>query len=157
MPTTNAPDQLVHYVRNADRYSSTERLRFSDDRDDLEIGKAGYVTEEELSQAAMFGAILEATDEEELEKLGIEVPKKPEREIPLREMSLEELKALAKDEEADTTGAKSKDDYATAIEKARGLVQPEGQDSLPPTATTGPGVPTAQSQPAAGGSSTGAA
>lgn len=159
MSTTDTADKLVRYVRNADPNSANGKITFPDARPDLLIGYAGYVSEQEIASAAGYGLVLEATNKSELRELGIPLPEAPEPEaIPLREMPLDGpdgLKALAKAEDADTGGAKTKNDYATAIEKRRALVEGEGQASLPASAGVGPGAPVAASQPAGSGDTTG--
>lgn len=152
------PDTLVLYVRNADPSAATAALRFNDDRSDLEIGKVGWVTEDELHRAAAFGVTLEPIEESEAKERGLEIPPKlsevvAEEETPLRDRSLADLKTLAIDEydlDAETINKmRSKDEVATAIEDKQNA-QPEGTDSLPATATSGPTPPTTSGAGSAG-------
>lgn len=129
---------LVKYVRNADGNSATERLTFDDDRKDLLIGKVGYVTQAEVSRVAAYGIILESITEAEAEEQGLELPEPEVVEPPLRELSLDDLKDIAKDEGVEVAGLRSKDDFASAIESKRAGGQDEGRSSLPATAGTGP-------------------
>lgn len=144
--------KLVRYVRNADDRATGALTFYDDDRPDLAIGAAGYVTDEELARAAAYGVVLEPIDESRAQELGIELPAAPER--PLDELSSKELEEIADAESIDLGGARTNAAKVERIQQARSGGSAEGEASLPATATTGPGAPVAPSESAGSGTTT---
>lgn len=128
-------DVLVHYVGNSEGSNATGALAFhEDDRPDLPVGGAGYVTNDEIQVAVAHGIVLEPIDVAHANKHGIhihEATKQPE----LKDQSKEDLEKLAEQEGVDTSGLRSKKDLADAIETKR--AEPP---SLPAGATVGAGT-----------------
>lgn len=130
----------VKYLRNADSYEGTAAVTFRDERPNLVIGgPAVEVTEEEYRNLSARGIVLEVVDKDEVEKSAtIDGANEPDTggdnldEID----SFDELKQIAKEENIDLGGARSKEAAREAIRTARAeRNSEEGVESLPATAT----------------------
>lgn len=129
----------VKYVRNADERATTA-LRFNnDDREDIEIGGTGAVTELEFNQLQSYGVVLDVIrDKKEAQEIldASRYAADPNATDPLDTADNRELRSIADDEGVDISGLRKNEDIATAIRDHRSAqLEGEGEDSLPATAT----------------------
>lgn len=143
MPNDYIP---VKYLRNADERATGSISFFDDDREAIPIGGTGAVTEPEFINLQASGIVLEVLEGAEGKRTLQEARTPEEQPRSLEDLTNQELRDLAADEDIDISGKTRNKDIIDAINDAR---QETGADSLPATATRTPGA--SVTGPGAGG------